>query len=163
MQRFASKKRLAAGLATVSIAAAMAMAAGAPAQASTPVPKDSLTFTVDYIHTTIPGNPTFGASFVGNGTVTDSGGNQIGTADDHCDEDQITFQAVTVQCNSVISLSDGEIDITSVAPIPILQTAYPYSFDGIIQGGTGSYDGAQGDARITAKEPGLYKVTLSFR
>lgn len=162
MQRFTSRKRLAAGLATVSLATAVAMGAGAPAQASTPVPKDSVTFTVDYLHTTIPGNPQFGAGFVGNGTVTDSGGNQIGTADDHCDEDQVTLQAVTVQCNSVLSLQNGEIDITTVAPIPILQTAYPYTFDGIIQGGTGAYDGAQGDAHITAKEPGIYEVTLNF-
>jgi hypothetical protein len=151
------KKRLATGMAAAAFAAMLALGAGAPAFA------DPTGFTIDFTHTTIPGNPHLGASFVGNGPVTDGNGNQIGTVVDHCDEDAITSNAATVQCNVIVNLSDGELDITVEAPIPDNQTAYPYTFDGIVQGGTGAYDGASGDAHFTAKEPGVYHVDLELK
>lgn len=164
MQRFSGKRRTAWGMAAGASAAALALLACAPAQASArAAAQDPTTFTVDYSHTTIPGNPVFGATFVGNGIVTDESGNQVGTADDHCDEDSVSLNSVTVQCSSVITFPDGELHIVTLAPIPDLQTAYPYSFDGIVQGGTGAYDGASGDAHLTATEPGVYQVTLQLQ
>jgi hypothetical protein len=154
------KKRLTTGMATTAFAAVLALGAGAPAFAD---PAAGSSFTVDFNHTTIPGNPQFGDSFAGNGTVTDDSGNQIGTAVDHCDEDLVTQDSTTVQCTTIVNLHDGELEINAELPIPDNQTAYPYSFDGIVQGGTGAYDGASGDAHITAKEPGVYHVDLELK
>jgi hypothetical protein len=154
------KKHLAKGVAAVAFAAVLALGTGAPAFAD-PIAGNG--FTIDFVHTTIPGTPQFGASFVGNGTVTDDSGNQIGTAVDHCDEEAVTQNSATVTCTTIVNLQDGELDITAEAPIPNNQTAYPYTFDGVVQGGTNAYDGASGDAHITAKEPGIYHVALELK
>lgn len=164
MQPFKYKRRLALGVTAGAFTAALALAVTAPAQASPRVGGQApMTFIVDYVHTTIPGNPQLGDSFVGNGTITDPSGMQFGTAVDHCDEDSVTSQSVTVQCSSVLTFSDGEIDITTVAPIPDQQTAYPYTFEGVVKGGTGAYDGASGDVHVTALGPGVYQVTLALQ
>lgn len=155
-----TKKRLGIGIAAAAFAAVAAIGAGAPAAFADPA---NTSFTIDFIHTTIPGNPALGDTFVGNGSITDDHGNLIGTAVDHCAEDLVTADSTTVQCTTTANLPGGKLDIDAEAPIPDNQTAYPYTFDGVIKGGTGEYDGASGQAHITAKEPGVYHVTLELR
>lgn len=166
MQRTTKKARLAAATSAAAFAAALALFGSAPAHAAAASPSQppggSMSFTVDFTHTTIPGNPQLGDSFVGNGTVLDDNGNQIGTAVDHCDEAKVSNNGTTVECTTIVNLRNGELDIVAEAPIPDAQKSYPYNFDGIVQGGTGAFDGASGDAHLTAQEPGVYHVDVQL-
>jgi hypothetical protein len=156
-------------LAAVACAGALALAGAVPASASTPTghrdaAPGSQTFTIDFSDTTLSGVPGLGSAFVGDGPVTDATGATVGTARDHCDVESVNPASDTVECNTVVTFQDGsELHITADAPIPLSPFAYPYTFEGIVDGGTGQYDGASGDAQITAESPGVYQVQLQLR
>lgn len=165
MQRAFGGKRLAAGIAIASVAVTMAIIAGTSADASTnPTPRARVnSFTIDFTQTNVPHTPAIGAGFGGSGPVTDEAGKTIGTVDDVCDEAAVDGTRVTALCDSTVTIGDSEINLNTKFPMELNPAAYPYSFESIVQGGTGDYDGVTGQARFTAERPAVYKVTLDLK
>jgi len=160
MRKLAAGKRIAATLATASLAGALGLAASGPAQAA-----DSLNFTIDFSKTSFPQVPNLGGGFAGNGPVTDADGKQIGRAFDTCAVDGIeNASTADVICTVYVKFDNGsELDLSTQAPIDVNPADYPYTFDGVVQGGTGEFDGAKGQAKVTAVQPRVYKVAVDFK
>ncbi|OIJ98446.1 hypothetical protein [Streptomyces colonosanans] len=162
MRKLAAGRRIAATLATASLAGALGLTGSGQAQAAAPEP---LNFTVDFSRTSFPQVPTLGAGFAGNGPVVDAEGNQIGTAFDTCAVDGVeNATTADVICTVYVKFANGsELDLSTQAPVDVNPFDYPYTFQGVVQGGTGAYDGAQGQATIIAHRPRVYEVVVSFK
>ncbi len=165
MYRAAVGRRVAAALATASLAGALGLAGSVPAQAASPALKPHpVSFTIDFTKTSIPQVPTLGAGFAGNGPVLDATGKKIGKVFDTCGVDGIenptTADAI---CTAYVLFDNGsELELTTQAKIDVNPLDYPYKFKAVVEGGTGTYDGAQGEATVTAAKPGVYEVNVQF-
>ncbi|TLS47625.1 hypothetical protein FE633_03835 [Streptomyces montanus] len=166
MQRPVAGKRIATALATASLAAALGAAGAAPVQAAdqstTPEP---VSFVIDFTTTSIPQVPSLGGGFAGNGPVTDALGRRIGKVYDTC-----TFNAIegltsaSALCKAVVVFNDGDqLSLSGQAKIELNPLKYPYEFKAMVEGGTGDYNGARGEATVTAERPGVYKVDVQFK
>ncbi|MFF9127657.1 hypothetical protein ACF09J_31090 [Streptomyces sp. NPDC014889] len=166
MHKSAVGKRLAAAFATASLAGALGLAGSGSAQAaSATAAPEPLSFTIDYSKTSIPQVPTLGAGFAGNGPVYDASGNQIGKVYDACTVDGVeSVTTVHALCHAYVIFSNGdELDLSTQAKIELNPLKYPYTIKAVVQGGTGAYSGAQGEAAVTAQKPGVYKVDVQFK
>jgi hypothetical protein len=164
MTRFVTAKRAAAA-ATATAAAALALVAGSSApsvaaqgEAATP-PSLTLDFSANNDEANVANG--VGAGFGGSATVTDASGAPAGTAYDMCDKDAISLKQVTAFCHADVVFNDGsQIALSVVFPIQDPLTAtYPKSFDGVITGGTGAYQGLTGAAHFTNTALAVYTVT----
>ncbi|KUO17266.1 hypothetical protein AQJ91_30815 [Streptomyces dysideae] len=156
------KRRIAATLATASLAGAIGLAGAAPALAA----PDPLSFTVDFTkNTSIPQVPNLGGGFAGNGPVFDDSGQRIGTVYDTCGIDAVkNFTSFEALCQAYVVFNDGDrLDLSTQANIELNPLNYPYTIKGVVRGGTGWYAGAQGEATITAQKPGVYDVDVKFK
>ncbi|RVU23678.1 hypothetical protein EOT10_16475 [Streptomyces antnestii] len=163
MQKIAMGKRIAAAVATASLAGGLGLAGAAPALADAPAP---LSFTIDYTKaTSIPQTPTLGGSFAGNGPVLDASGKQIGKTFDTCGVDGIESPTkLDAQCGAYVIFANGdELNLSAQAPIDVNPLDYPYTFKAVVEGGTGAYNGVNGEATVTAQKPGVYKVDVQFK
>ena len=162
MRKLAAGKRIAAALTTVSLAGALGLAVSGQAQAAAP---QSLNFTVDFSKTSFPQVPTLGGSFAGSGPVTDADGKQIGKAFDTCAVDGIE-NATTADalCTVIVKFDNGsELELSTQARLDVNPADYPYKLDAVVQGGTGDYEGAKGQASIEAVKLHVYKVSVDFK
>ncbi|MBA9049742.1 MULTISPECIES: hypothetical protein [Streptomyces] len=162
MHRVAMGRRIASAVATASLAGALGVAGAAPALAAAPAP---LSFTIDYTrNTSIPQSPSLGGGFAGNGPVLDAWGRVIGRTFDTCAVDGIEGPTkMDADCGAYIIFNDGdELNLSTQAVIDANPMDYPYRFKAVVEGGTGVYNGAQGEATVTAERPGVYKVDVKF-
>ncbi|MDT0461868.1 hypothetical protein [Streptomyces gibsoniae] len=162
MHRPAVGKRIAAAFATASLTGVLGLVGSAPAQAAAPEP---LSFTVDFANTSFPQFPKLGGGFAGNGPALDSNGNQIGTVYDTCAVDGVeNVTTADVICHVFVKFAGGdELDLSTQAPVDVNPLDFPYTFNAVVQGGTGLYDGAQGEATIIATKPHVYQVVVAFK
>jgi hypothetical protein len=163
MQRFAVGRRIASAVATASLVGAVGVVGAAPALAAAPAP---LSFTIDYTkNTSIPQAPTLGGGFAGNGPVLDASGKQIGKTFDTCGIDGIeSVTKLDANCGAYVIFDNGdELNLSTQAMIDANPLDYPYTFKAVVEGGTGAYNGAQGEATVTAQRPGVYKVDVQFK
>ncbi|WP_042421436.1 allene oxide cyclase barrel-like domain-containing protein [Streptacidiphilus anmyonensis] len=166
MTRFVTSKRAALAAAAAGVAA-LALVAGVSGTASAAhlraanVPAMTLDFNGSNDEAGAANS--VGAGFGGTAAVKDTSGNKIGTAYDMCDKDGINANSVTVFCSGEIVLSNGDqIAVSGVFPIQDPATAtYPKSFEGVVTGGTGAYEGMTGTAHFTNRSLGVYDVTFS--
>jgi hypothetical protein len=159
----AVKRRIAATLATASLAGAIGLTGAAPALAMTPEP---LSFTVDFTkNTSIPQVPNLGGGFAGSGPVFDDSGAQIGTIYDTCGINAVTnVTTFGALCQAYVVFDDGDrLDLSAQADIKLNPLNYPYTIKGVVRGGTGWYSGAQGEVTIEAQRPGVYDVDVKFK
>nr|WP_143070944.1 hypothetical protein [Streptomyces malaysiense] len=162
MYRVVVGRRIASAVATASLVGALGVAGAAPALAATPAP---LSFTIDYTrNTSIPQSPTLGAGFAGNGPVFDAQGRVIGRTFDTCGIDGVESPTkVDADCGAYVVFDNGdELNLSTQAVIDANPMDYPYRFKAVVEGGTGMYNGAQGEATVTAERPGVYKVDVKF-
>ncbi|MFH8336848.1 hypothetical protein [Streptomyces sp. AM6-12] len=162
MQKVALGRRIASAAATASLLGALGVAGAAPALAAVPAP---LSFTIDYTrNTSIPQTPSLGAGFAGNGPVLDSSGRVIGRTFDTCGIDGVEGPTrMDADCGAYVVFNNGdELDLSTQAVIDANPMDYPYRFKAVVEGGTGEYNGARGDATVTAERPGVYKVDVKF-
>jgi hypothetical protein len=166
MHRPAVGKRIAAALATASLTGALGLAGSAPAlSAGRGAPLAPLHFTVDFSKKTpIPQNPNVGAVFAGNGPAFDATGKQIGKVYETCAVDDIEgLMTMDALCEAYVVFDNGDrLALSTQARIDVNPLDYPYTMEGVVEGGTGAYNGARGDATITAEKPGLYDVVVHF-
>jgi hypothetical protein len=163
MHRLALGRRIAAAVATASLAGALGVAGAAPALAAAPAP---LSFTIDFTkNTSIPQVPHLGGGFAGNGPVLDASGAQIGKTFDTCGIDRVeSLTKLDANCGAYVIFNNGdELNLSTQALIDANPLDYPYTFKAIVEGGTGAYDGAKGEAKVTAEKPGVYKVDVQFK
>ncbi|MFJ9929116.1 MULTISPECIES: hypothetical protein [Streptomyces] len=163
MHRLAVGRRLASAVATASLVGALGVAGAVPALAAAPAP---LSFTIDYTkNTSIPQTPHLGGGFAGNGPVLDASGKQIGRTFDTCGIDGIEGPSkMDADCGAYVIFNNGdELNLSTQAVIDANPFDYPYTFKAVVEGGTGAYDGAQGEAKVTAERPGVYKVDVHFK
>jgi hypothetical protein len=160
-------KRIAAAVATTSLAGALGLAGAAPAlaasRAAAPAP---LSFTIDFTKkTSIPQVPNLGGGFAGNGPVVDASGMQIGKAYDTCGIDDVeSLTKLDVNCGAYVIFTNGDqLNLNTQALIDVNPLDYPYKFKAVVVGGTGTYVGAQGEATVTAQKPGVYNVDVVFK
>ncbi|KDN82187.1 hypothetical protein [Kitasatospora cheerisanensis] len=102
-----------------------------------------------------------GAGFGGTATMTNAAGTGIGTAYDMCDKDKLSLNAITAFCTVDLAFVTGD-QVTFSAVVPIqdpLTATYPISFDGVITGGTGAYQGLTGAVHISNTDLGKYNLT----
>ncbi|MER6333485.1 hypothetical protein ABT298_30010 [Streptomyces sp. NPDC001034] len=162
MHRVAMGRRIASAVATASLVGALGVAGAAPALAAAPAP---LSFTIDYTKaTSIPQAPTLGGGFAGNGPVLDASGQTIGRTFDTCGIDGIEGPTkMDADCGAYVVFNNGdELNLSTQAVIDANPMDYPYTFKAVVEGGTGTYNGAQGEATVTAQRPGVYKVDVQF-
>ncbi|MFF4762030.1 hypothetical protein [Streptomyces sp. NPDC001292] len=166
MHESAVGKRFATAFAAASPAGFLGLAGSGSARAAsaTAVPAP-LSFTIDYSKTSIPQVPTLGAGFAGNGPVHDASGAQIGKVYDACTVDGVeNVTTAHALCNAYVIFDNGdELDLSTQAKIDLNPLHYPYTIKAVVQGGTGAYSGAQGEATVTAQKPGVYKVDVQFK
>lgn len=165
MTRFVTAKRAAAA-ATATAAAALALVGGSSATATAAdeaVTAAPPALTLDFSANNNEANVAdgIGAGFGGSATVTDSSGAAVAKAYDLCDKDGISVQQVTAFCHADIVFNNGDqIALSVVFPIQNPLTAtYPQSFDGVVTGGTGAYQGLTGAAHFTNTALAVYTVT----
>ncbi|MCX4747954.1 hypothetical protein OG455_20960 [Kitasatospora sp. NBC_01287] len=104
-----------------------------------------------------------GSSFGGTARVKDSDGNVIGTAYDLCDKDKIGANKDEAFCTGLIKFDrGGQISFSTVLGISD-NGANPDDthFNGVVNGGTGSYEGITGEAHFTPRAQGVYDVSFS--
>ncbi len=103
-----------------------------------------------------------GASFGGTARIKDTNGNVIGTAYDLCDKDAIAAAADSVFCTGLLKFNSGDqISFSSELPITNTGMAGGDTFNGVVNGGTGAYEGITGQAAFTPRAPGVYDLNFS--
>jgi hypothetical protein len=150
-------KRLAVAAAT----AGLALSVGAPAFAGTsPTPRaGALFYTLDFTSTNWSAGEKAGGAVVGTGFVLDASGNQIGTVSDAC----LVVSAVdayneVAECTDTLMLPQGSMQVSTLGSISA--NTKGAVFAGIVQGGTGVFDGASGDVSFTTVGVATYQATI---
>lgn len=151
--------------AAVALTAACCSLGAAPAFAATAGPADgtSPTYTLDFTNTTFSPSATAGSTIVGTGTVQDQSGATVGTVDDACTLISVDPSGDGMaQCTDTLNINGDQLVLSTLGrmdPSPMNAG----SFGGEVQGGTGAYDGAAGDASFQVVSPGVYTVTLNLQ
>lgn len=162
MNRSALTRRGAA-VAVAALAAGCSLTA-VPAFADAASSGTTVTYTLDFTHTTFAPGDAAGATIVGTGDVADQSGTKVGTVDDVCtlvgvgDDNGVD----TGQCTDTLKLPDGELQISTLGEVGVANGKLPV-FDGIVQGGSGSYDGATGDVTFLMVGPATYQAHINLR
>ncbi|GAA0472480.1 hypothetical protein ABZ951_13665 [Streptomyces sp. NPDC046215] len=158
---------------TLGIAAAAVAAAGAvtfsvlslqPAAADA---DQELRLTTVQKVSTAPEHPKTGDTWVTyfdlHSTVSDKNGKEttgrrVGDASDRCDVVLARYEGIVTQCQRVLRTDQGTLVLTSMTD---RFGRGPYTTTAAVTGGTGSYAGAVGQARITLDdERASYRITL---
>ncbi|MFE0458177.1 hypothetical protein ACFW1A_02815 [Kitasatospora sp. NPDC058965] len=137
-----------------------ALASNHTAHRAAPVP--SLTLDFSGSNSEANAAQSVGASFGGTARVKDTSGNVVGTAYDLCDKDAIAAAADSVFCTGLIKFTSGDqISFSSELPISNTGAAGGDTFNGVVNGGTGSYEGITGQAAFTPRAAGVYDLNFS--
>lgn len=88
----------------------------------------------------------------------ETAGKRVGDASDRCDVVLARYEGIVTQCERVLRTDRGTLVLTS------LTNRFgrgPYPTTAAVTGGTGSYAGAKGEARITLTDGGAaYRIQL---
>lgn len=162
MNRSALTRRGAA-VAVAALAAGCSLTA-VPAFADAAASGTEVTYTLDFTNTTFAPGDAAGATIVGTGDVTDQNGAKVGTVDDVCTLISVggSNGVDTGQCTDTLNLPDGELQISTLGEVGAGHGKLP-AFGGIVQGGTGNYDGAVGDVTFTMVAPATYQADITLR
>lgn len=158
------RKRIAATVAAGACATVLASAGPAVARAAT-AQHAPLTFTVSFDQPGMTAPPAPGTTMTGRGVALGAGGNRIGTVTETCTADgEENSSAFDAACNIYVNFNDGDtLNLAAQSKYDLNQSDYPYAAHLIVQGGSGEYDGASGDATAIAERPGEYKIFVDFR
>ncbi|MFJ8432096.1 hypothetical protein ACIQ9P_12460 [Kitasatospora sp. NPDC094019] len=122
------------------------------------------TLIVDFSGAGFPGSAdVFGST----GQISDTDGNKIGTAHQICAKDLADTAGATAFCHGTLDITsgtaNGEIAYSAVLPI-VADATGPVdgAFPGVVEGGTGSFDGLTGTTFFTPRAPqGSFLLTVS--
>ncbi|TQF04525.1 hypothetical protein E6W39_22720 [Kitasatospora acidiphila] len=103
-----------------------------------------------------------GATFGGRAVVKDTSGNKVGEAFDVCAKDAINTKSDVVFCTGTINTKEGKISFSATLPISD-DAANPEraAETGVVNGGTGSYEGVTGQVTFTPRAQGVFDATFS--
>ncbi|MCC3767620.1 hypothetical protein [Streptomyces sp. UNOC14_S4] len=85
-------------------------------------------------------------------------GKRVGDASDRCDVVLARYEGVVTQCERILRTDQGTLVLTSLTD---RFGRPPYTTTAAITGGTGTYAGATGEARVTLTDGGAsYRIQL---
>ncbi|PYC80524.1 hypothetical protein C7C46_12590 [Streptomyces tateyamensis] len=137
-----------------------ALATNHTAHKAAAVPALTLDFSGTNDEANVP--QTVGAAFGGTARVKDTNGAVVGTAYDLCDKDAVSAAADQAFCTGLIKFNSGD-QISFSAELPISNTGASGgdSFNGVVNGGTGIYEGITGQANFVPRAQGVYDLNFS--